>query len=91
MPAGRVPEGFVIKTQEQAWMDERLMHVWVEEIWLKHTKAMSEKLGFENSLLTFDAFSAHKTGEVQAKLIEKKSDILMIPPGCTSKCQPMDV
>ena len=38
----QVPEGFVIKTQEKTWIDERLMHVWVEDIWLKHTKAMSE-------------------------------------------------
>ena len=72
-------------------MDERLKHVWVENIWLKHTTAMSEKLGFQNSLLTFDAFSAHKTDEIQGKLIEKKTDILMILPGCITKCQPMDV
>ena len=85
----RVPEGFLIKMQEKAWMDERLMHVWVD-IWLKHTIVMSEKLGFENSLLTFDAFSAHKTNETQGKLIEKETDILMIPTGFTSKCQPMD-
>ena len=87
----RVPEGFIVKTQAKAWMDENLMHVWLEDIWLKHTKAMSEELGFENSLLTFDAFSAQKTDEVEAKLVENKSDILMIPAGCTSKCQPMDV
>lgn len=87
----RVPEGFIIKTQEKAWMDEQLMQIWTNDIWLKHTKEMSEKLGFENSLLTFDAFSAHKTDDIQAKLIKNKSDILMIPPGCTSKCQPMDV
>ena len=50
-----------------------------------------KQLGFDNSLLTFDAFSAHKTDDVQSKLVENKSDILMIPLGCTSKCQPMDV
>ena len=49
---------------------------------------MSQKLGFENSLLTFDAFSAHKTDEVEAKLVQNKSDILMTLAGCTSKCQP---
>ena len=76
---------------EKAWMDERLMLVWVEDICLKRTKALSEKLGFENSLLTFDGFSAHKTHEVQRKVIEKKTGILMILPGSTSKCQPMDV
>ena len=71
----RVPEGLIVKTQAKAWMDENLMHVWLEDISLQHTKAMSEELGFENSLLTFDAFSAHKTDEVEAKLVENKSDI----------------
>ena len=82
-----VPERFAIKTQEKAWMDEQLMHVWVEDIWLKHTKTMSEKYDFENYLLTFDVFSAHKADEIQGKL----TDILMIPRDCTSKCQLMDV
>ena len=63
----RVPNGFIVKTHAKAWMDEELMHVWLEDIWLKHTKLMSQKLGFENSLLTFDAFSAHKTDEEALK------------------------
>ena len=72
-------------------MDEGLMEVWVEEIWLKYVREVSKQLGFDNSILTFDAFSAHKTDDVQSKLDENKSNILMIPPGCTSKCQRMDV
>ena len=87
----RIPEGFIFKTQEKSWMDEGLMEVLVEEIWLKYVREVSKQLGFDNSLLTFDAFSAHKTDDVQSKLVENKSDILMIPPGCTSKCQLMDV
>ena len=87
----RIPEGFIVKTQEKSWMDEGLMEVWVEEIWLKYVREVSEQLGFDNSLLTFDEFSAHKTDDVQSKLVENKSEILMVPPGCTSKCQPMDV
>ena len=87
----RIPEGFIVKTQEKSWMDEGLMEVWVEEIWLKYVREVSKQLGFDNSLLKFDAFSVHKTDDVQSKLVENKSDILMIPPGCTSKCQPMDV
>ena len=59
-------------------MDERLMHLWVDDIWVKHTSAMSEKLGFDTLFLTFDAFSGHKTDEIQGKLIEKKTDTLMI-------------
>ena len=67
-----VTEGFVIRTQEKVWMDERQIHVWVEDIWLKYTKAMSEKLCFDNFLPTFDTFPAHKTDEIQEKLWEKK-------------------
>ena len=67
----RVPDGFIVKTQAKAWMDEELMHVWLEDIWLKHTKLMSQKLGFENSLLAFDAFSALKTDEVDGKASTK--------------------
>ena len=87
----RFPGGFIVKTQEKSWMDEGLMEVWVEEIWLKYVREVSKQLGFYNSLLTFAAFSAHKADDVQSKLVENKSDILMVPPGCTSKCQLMDV
>ena len=70
----RIPEGFIVKTQEKSWMDEGLMQVWVEEIWLKYIREVSKQLGFDNSLLTFDTFSAHKTDHVQSKLVENKSD-----------------
>ena len=73
----RIPEGFIVKTQEKSWMDEGLMKVWVEEIWLKYIKEVSKQLGFVSSLLTFDAFSAHKTDDVQSKLVENKSDIFL--------------
>ena len=80
-----------MKTQEKAWMDDDLMQVWVEDIWIKHIRAECQKLGFENALLTFDAFAAHLTDDVESQLLEAKTDTLAIPAGCTSKCQPMDV
>ena len=54
----RIPEGFIVKTQEKSWMDEGLMEVWVEEVWLKYVREVLKQLGFDNSLLTFDTFSA---------------------------------
>ena len=86
-----IPAGFIVKTQERAWMDGNLMKVWVEDIWIKHIRAECQKLGFENALLTFDAFAAHLTDDVKSQLLEAKTDTLAIPAGCTSKCQPMDV
>ena len=32
-----------------------------------------------------------KIPKIQSRLVENKADILMIPPGCRSKCHPMDV
>jgi len=86
-----IPDGFISKRKRTCGWMEGLVEVWLEEIWLKHLKEISQELGYDNSLLTFDAFSAHKTDDVQSKLVENKSDILMIPTGCTSKCQPMDI
>ena len=71
-----IPEGFIVKTQEKSWMDGGLMEVWVEGIWLKYVREVSKQLGFDNSLLTFGAFSAHKMDDVQSKLVENKTDIL---------------
>ena len=31
-----IPTGFIVKTQGKAWMDDDLMKVWVEDIWIKH-------------------------------------------------------
>ena len=60
-----IPTNFVAKTQEKAWMDDDLMHIWVEEIWIKHTQAECKKLGFQRSMLTFDVFAAHITDAVE--------------------------
>ena len=80
-----------MKTQEKAWMDEDLKKVWVENIWIKHIRAECQKFGFENALLTFDAFAAHLTDNVESQLLEAKTDTQTIPAGCISKCPPMDV
>ena len=37
IPNLNIPPGFIVKTQEKAWMDDNLMKVWVEDIWPKHT------------------------------------------------------
>ena len=86
-----IPLGFIAKTQKKARMDDDLIKVWTEEIWLKYTQAECKRLGFENSLLSLDDFAAHLTDGIKAQLLESNYDILPILAGCTSKCQPIDV
>ena len=75
-----------MKIQEKAWMNDDLLKVWVEDIWIKHIRNECQKLGFENTLLTFDAFVAHLTDDVDSQLLETKTNTLTILAGCTSKC-----
>ena len=49
--------------------------IWVEEIWLKHTQAERKRLGFQNSMLSFNAFAAHLTDGVKNQLLEGNSVI----------------
>ena len=72
-------------------MDDDLKKIWVEDIWIKHIRAECQKFGFKNSLLTFDAFAAHLTDDVESQLLEAQTDTQAIPAGCISKCPPMDV
>ncbi len=39
----------------------------------------------------YDSFMAHITDEVHAALRNNKTDIVVIPGGLTSICQPLDV
>ncbi|CAG8810625.1 12418_t:CDS:1, partial [Racocetra fulgida] len=45
----------------------------------------------ERSLLVFDSFRAHITDAVKKKLQENNNDLVVIPGGLTSVCQPLDV
>ena len=45
-----IPAGFIVKTQEKAWMDDDLKKVWVENIWIKifelNAKSLDSKMLF---------------------------------------------
>ena len=55
-------------------MNDDLMQVWVEEIWIKHTQAKCKRLGFQRSMLTFDAFAAHLSDGVEKQLLESNTN-----------------
>ena len=41
--------------------------------------------------MVYDAFKARKTDEMKAVLSINSTNLIMVPPGCTSKCQPLNV
>ena len=85
------PDGFVIVTQGKAWIDESLMFIWFDQVWKSYAEKKQKELDFNRSLMVYDAFKAHKTDEMKAVLSINSTDLIMVPPGCTSKCHPLDV
>ena len=62
------PEGFVIVTQEKAWMDESLMFIWFDQVWKSYAEKKQKELDFNRSLMVYDAFKAHTTDEMKVVL-----------------------
>ena len=66
------------------WNDATLTKVWVKKVLGVYTKQ-------QHALLIWDTFSGHMTEDVQAELQKQNVSAVVIPGGCTSKIQPLDV
>ena len=84
-------KGFVIVTQEKLWIDESLMFTWFEKVCGTYAKEKKKKFGFNRSFMVYDAFKAYKTDNAKVLLAINNTDLALVPAGCTSKCQPLDV
>ncbi len=83
----------VTYVQRKAWMDTEGMVFYAKEIVIPFVEAQREKLGLPDTPALFisDAFAAHKVPEVRLILITNNIIPVYIPPGTTSKLQPLDV
>ena len=76
---------------KKAWMDESLIFVWLDQVWKSYPEKKQKELDFNRSLMIYDAFEAHTADEMKAVLSINSTNLVMVLPGCTSKCQPLDV
>ncbi len=60
------------------------MHTWLKKIVLPYTKKAK-------SLLILDSFSAHADAPFALLASKNNTNLALIPGGCTSKVQPLDV
>ena len=80
----RTPKGVIVRVQKKAWNDSALTKLWVQKVLSSCTKN-------KHALLVWDTFSGHMTEEVQEELRKKNITVAVIPGGCTSKIQPLEV
>ena len=74
----------IVTNQPKGWMDSNLMHPWIRKVLVKYTKG-------RHALLVFDTFKDHLTEDVLTRLKDNNITVVIIPGGCTSKVQPLDV
>jgi hypothetical protein len=75
------------RCQDNAWMDEGVMIVWVDEILKPYvTNAPAHIM----PLLILDSYRCHMMGLVVQRIQELGIKVRHIPGGCTSLCQPVD-
>ena len=76
--------------QKNAWCDEVIMKKWTSDEWCNiFTNPATPRSS--GKLLVADVHKAQQTDEVK-RLLQKKNTVLVnVPPGCTSRVQPLDV
>ena len=63
-----VPDNLCIITQEKAWMDELLMMLWYDKIWLTYVRRRVKEIGFYMSLMVMNAFKVYFIDEQDVHL-----------------------
>ena len=87
IPNVQFPEGAIVKANKEGWFNNGLMKPWIDEVWNKRQFYDPDP---EKSLIIMDSTPSHKQYNGKTEL-EKVSKMAMIPGGCTSCCQPLDV
>ena len=76
--------------QKNAWCDEVIMKKWTSDEWCNIFTNPATP-GSSGKLVVADVHKAQQTDEVK-RLLQKKNTVLVnVPPGCTSRVQPLDV
>jgi hypothetical protein len=86
IPKENFPRGIYIRVNEKGWVNEQEMLWWIENVWTSRNR-----FGNPRSMLVYDSFRGHLVNSVKNRLVEKNTNIAVIPGGCTSKLQPLDV
>ena len=78
------PHGIHVRAQKNAWIDKDLMLYWIENIWKVFTNGRP-------SLLILDRCKAHLDDKVKDAFQKCNTTTILIPGGCTSVVQQLDV
>ena len=82
------PEGLEYACQDNTWMDERVMLLWVEKVLKPYVEAAPDGI---IPILFLDSYRCHMMSSVVDSIQALGVEVEHIPGGCTYLCQPVDV
>ncbi|NWS11711.1 POGZ protein, partial [Pachyramphus minor] len=85
-PPANVPECILLEAREGGYGDDEAMELWASRVWHKHAACQSGK-----GMLVLDCHRGHLSEEVLAVLSSSCTLPAVVPAGCSSKIQPLDV
>lgn len=81
-----VPDSILLEAKESGYSDDEIMELWSTLVWKKHTACQHSK-----GMLVMDCHRTHLSEEVLALLSASSTLPAVVPAGCSSKIQPLDV
>jgi hypothetical protein len=74
--------------QERAWMDERVMKMWIRLVLRPYVENATAKI---QPVLLLDSYCCHMMATIVQDIEDSGVKIINIPGGCTGLCQPVDI
>ncbi|XP_036308791.1 pogo transposable element with ZNF domain isoform X5 [Pipistrellus kuhlii] len=81
-----VPDSILLEAKEGGYSDDEIMELWSARVWQKHAACQRGK-----GMLVMDCHRTHLSEEVLALLSASSTLPAVVPAGCSSKIQPLDV
>ncbi|XP_032948641.1 pogo transposable element with ZNF domain isoform X6 [Rhinolophus ferrumequinum] len=81
-----MPDSILLEAKESGYSDDEIMELWATRVWRKHTACQRSK-----GMLVMDCHRSHLSEEVLALLSASSTLPAVVPAGCSSKIQPLDV
>lgn len=82
------PSDMIYACQRNAWMDERVMHLWIDKVLKPYVDQAPPGVV---PLLLLDSYRCHMMKATVNRIEDLGVEVDHIPGGCTSLCQPVDV
>jgi hypothetical protein len=85
---GMYPDHGHYGCQKKAWMDEEMMHKWIDLVLVPWRQMTTPDIV---PLLILDTYRVHMMGTVVNRIQSLGIEVIHIPPGCTYLWQPVDI